>query len=156
MNLKLGLASVLFLGIFSGCAFRSQVPAGNAAYIAPEPVVFDAPFGASPQYAATLEGGPHYTQGPELKRWMPEDGGAVEGKRGRGLPSPVNAKGEADDAGEGAAIADKGATTGGPVVAAPPPPPPRRPTIERQSTAPGGTGVGQSTGRPSDPATVSF
>ncbi|MEO7327781.1 MAG: hypothetical protein ABI193_04345, partial [Minicystis sp.] len=125
MNLKLGLASVLFLGIFSGCAFRSQLPAGSTAYVAPEPVVFAAPFAPSPQYAATLEGGPHYTQGPELKRWMPEDTAPVaDGKHGRGLPSAVNAKGDAVEGAQGEAVADKGAATRGPVVAAPPPPPP--------------------------------
>ena len=125
----------------------------NVAYIAPDAVVFESPFAPSPQYAATLEGGAHYTQGPELKRWTPEKSGAGEGKRGQGQPAPVNAKSEADDVGEGGASADKGALSPLPVVAAPPP---RRPTIERQSTAPGGSGAGQSTGRPSDPTSVAF
>ena len=154
MNLKLGLVGVLSLGILSGCAFRNQAPASNVPYVAPEPVVFDAPFAPSPQYAATLEGGPHYTEGPELRRWAPKDVGETVGK-GRGLPAPVNAKEEADDAGDGAAVSGQGAPSGGAVVAVTPPPVRRPPTIERQSTAPGGTWTGPSTGRAGDPASAS-
>lgn len=151
MNLKLGLVSLAFLGILSGCAFRSQLPAAPVAFQAPEPQVFDAPFAPSPSYAATLEGGPHYTDGPELNRYMPKDE-SIRGARGRGLPPPVNAK-EDGAAAEGEAAADKGA----PVVNPPPaaPPPPKRPTVAKQSMPPNGSWGNQTTGRPGDPATAS-
>lgn len=153
MNLKLGTASILFVGVLTGCAFRSQVPTSHVAFAAPEPAVFEAPFAPSPQYAATLEGGPHYTEGPELKRWMPSEKAENAGARGRGLPAPVNAKQGQDDAAEGeaVAIAGQGAPSAPPAAA----PPARRPTVARQSTTPGGSWGAPSTGHPGDPSSAS-